>query len=282
MRSWLPIWFAIYLGGCRCGAPDHSTSPPAAAGQAETASVGASSSPKDLTERLDCEDEPGMVYIPGGDYFDPDKKKITRLSPFWIDRTEVTVAAYREFVADDFSPPYADLSTCNWSTLGNDDLPVNCIDWYQAYKFCDWSHKRLPTMGEWGWAAQGREEQRHYPWGDAPPPSCELSIVDMDRTDLITGCGRGRAWPVGSRPTDVTRDGVFDMLGSVAEKTSTGYNDDPKSPRCQMGSNWANRPDTRPIAEMCFVMVYEAYSDKAGVRCVKDAGPKPPCTRQAG
>lgn len=230
---------------------------------------------------IDCLDEPGMIYIPGGEYFEDRTEKNVQISGFWIDRTEVTIAAYRKFVADGFDTPYVEPSTCNWNAPDNDDLPVNCIDWHQAFKFCDWSHKRLPTMSEWGWAAQGREERRRYPWGDTLP-SCDLAIVDMDNTDDVTGCGRGRAWPVGSRPTDVTRDGVLDMLGNVAEKTSTGYSEDPKSTRYQMGSNWANQATVRPVAGMRSPMVYEAYSDKAGVRCVKDAGPKPPCAQRSG
>jgi formylglycine-generating enzyme required for sulfatase activity len=257
MRAWCHLWFAILLGGCGRGTPDQSDSP----GVDEQAAPVSVAVP-DLPTAVDCVDEPGMIYIGGGEHFDRNTEKTVQLRGFWIDRTEVTIAAYRKFVADGFDTPYTDKSTCTWNAPDNDDLPVNCIDWYQAFKFCDWSHKRLPTTSEWGWAAQGREEQRHYPWGSGAPPSCDLSIVDMDDTDEVTGCGRGRAWPVGSRPADVTRDGVLDMFGNVAEKTSTGYSDDPKSTRYQMGSNWANRPSPRPIAEMSYMMVYEAQSDK--------------------
>ena len=264
------LGFAVLLGCC-CGRGTSDASPPPPA----VAPPPAPAAPSD------CLDEPGMVYIAGGEYIDERTKKTTQLPAFWIDRTEATISAYREFVADGFDTPYDQPSTCNWNAPDNDNLPVNCIDWYQAFKFCDWWHKRLPTMSEWGWTAQGREERRHYPWGDAVP-SCDMAIVDMDDTDDVTGCGRGRAWPVGSRSADVTRDGVLDMLGNVAEKTSTGSSDDPKSTRYQMGASWANHPGARPMAQMRYPMVYEAYSDKAGVRCVKDVGPKPPCPRISG
>lgn len=219
-----------------------------------------------------------MVYIPGGEYLDPRSKQPTQLSPFWIDRTEVTVAAFRAFVAAGYSPPYDKPDTCNWNVPGGDDLPVNCIDWYQAEAYCLWSKKRLPTKMEWGWAAQGREEQRTYPWGNTEP-SCDLAVVDLDDTDAVSGCGRGRAWPVGSKPRDVTRDGVLDMLGNVGEKTSTGTSADAKSPRYWMGSSWATDPRLSNVADLQSPMVYEAYSDKAGVRCVKSVGLKPPCIR---
>lgn len=271
------LGFAVLLGCC-CGraSTDASPPPPGLDKSVESVQVAEPASPPVPPAASECVDEPGMIYIAGGEYVDERTKKTTQLPAFWIDRTEVTISAYRKFVADGFDTPYDQPGTCNWKAPDNDNLPVNCIDWYQASKFCDWSHKRLPTMSEWGWTAQGREERRHYPWGDALP-SCDTAIVDMDDTDDVAGCGRGRAWPVGSRPTDVTRDGVLDMLGNVAENTSTGYSEDAKSPRYVMGASWANHPLGSPIARMRHPMVYEAYSDKAGVRCVKDVGPKPPC-----
>lgn len=262
------------VGGCSSGrgTPDAVAPPPLV--EALPAPPGAVEKPSVAVE---CADEPGMIYIPGGHYVEPSYKVDTQLAGFWIDRTEVTVAAYRAYVAADHSPPYDTRSNCNWSVPGGDDLPINCIDWYQAEAFCLWSKKRLPTADEWSWAAQGREEQRRYPWGDTRP-SCDLAVVDMDDTDEVTGCGRERPWPVGSKPTDATRDGVLDMLGNVAEKTSTGYSADPRSTRYQMGSNWANKLGPYPLTRYRFPMVYEAWSDKAGVRCVKDVGPRPPCT----
>ena len=47
--------------------------------------------------------------------------------------------------------------------LGDDDLPINCIDWYEAYMFCIWDGGRLPTELEWNYAAAGGSEQRPYP-----------------------------------------------------------------------------------------------------------------------
>lgn len=281
MNSWYHLGLTALLSGCGRSAQDVPSPPPDVDERAAPAVAVKPALPPESAAPIDCVDELGMIYIPGGEYFDEYTKKTAQISGFWIDRTEVTIAAYRKFVADGFDTPYDKPNTCNWNTPDNDDLPVNCIDWYQAFKFCDWSHKRLPTMSEWGWAAQGREERRAYPWGDTPP-SCDLAIVDMDDTDEVAGCGRGRAWPVGSRPGDVTRDGVLDMLGNVAEKTSTGYSENPKSTRYQMGASWANAPGAGPTAQMCYPMVYEAYSDKAGVRCAKDAGPRPPCTRRSG
>ncbi|HEY0138015.1 MAG TPA: hypothetical protein VGB85_28210, partial [Nannocystis sp.] len=37
-----------------------------------------------------CADEPGMVYIAGGEHLATHDNKRYSVSPFWIDRTEVT------------------------------------------------------------------------------------------------------------------------------------------------------------------------------------------------
>ncbi|MFY0531763.1 formylglycine-generating enzyme family protein [Nannocystis pusilla] len=189
-----------------------------------------------------------MVHIAGGDYFSAKDKKTHPLAPFWLDRTEVTVKSYRAFVAAGNPPPHAPGEAkqsglvCTWGLPDNDELPINCIDWHQADAYCRWAGKRLPTAQEWGWAAQGRDEDRRYPWGDAKP-SCDLAVIDQDRTDAVMGCGRNQPWPVGTKPTDVTRDAVLDMFGNVGEPTSSGFNADEKSTR--VGKGPPGRPPHR-------------------------------------
>ena len=230
-----------------------------------------------------CAEEPGMVYIAGGEYLFTHHNTRHSVAPFWIDRTEVTVAAFRAFVAAGYSAPYSSTSkrfplTCTWQLEDNDQLPVNCVDWYQAEAFCLWSNKRIPTAIEWGWAARGREEQRKYPWGDETP-SCELAVVDQNIDDEVMGCGRNRPWPVGSKPRDVTRDGVLDMLGNVSEKTSTGTTAEERSSRLTLGSSWRTAASLRfPVDVAGGSVGRDGYSDKSGIRCVKDVV-LPPCAR---
>ena len=97
------LGFAMLLGCC-CGRGTTDASPPLPdvdkpAERAEPAPPAAPAGP------IDCLDEPGMVYIAGGEYVDERTKKVTQIPAFWIDRTEATISAYRKFVADGFDAP---------------------------------------------------------------------------------------------------------------------------------------------------------------------------------
>ncbi|HEY8039603.1 MAG TPA: SUMF1/EgtB/PvdO family nonheme iron enzyme, partial [Polyangiaceae bacterium] len=51
---------------------------------------------------------------------------------------------------------------------GNEQRPINCVEWQEAYAFCIWDGGFLPTEAEINYAAAGGNEQRVYPWSTPP------------------------------------------------------------------------------------------------------------------
>jgi formylglycine-generating enzyme required for sulfatase activity len=156
-----------------------------------------------------------------------------KLGAFCIDRTEVTVAAYKRCVdAGKCAAPYSgdpdDLSwvdeACNQLLPERLGHPVNCVDWKQAQAYCRWAGKRLPTQEEWELAA-GRLDGRKFAWGNAPPgpDKANLRGGDGDPERPLYAAKDGWRWtaPVGSFPADTSPFGLVDMGGNVSEWTST-------------------------------------------------------------
>lgn len=135
------------------------------------------------------------------------------LSAFFIDRTEVTVAAYRRCVgagacaAPSFVPTDA--------RFDRPELPITHVRWEDATAYCRWAGGRLPTEAEWELAARGTTS-RTFPWGNVYNPRlCNHGSLAHDDSDARDGFA-GLA-PVGSFPDGATPLGLLDMAGNVAE-----------------------------------------------------------------
>jgi len=106
----------------------------------------------------------------------------------------------------------------------NETLPMNCIDWYEAYAFCIWDGGFLPSEAEWEAAAAGGPEQRAYPWGSAAPTGDLYLISDCDYPTGATGCsGVANIAPVGTAVLGAGRWGQLDLAGELAEWTLDYY-----------------------------------------------------------
>lgn len=141
------------------------------------------------------------------------------VSGFWLDRTEVTVAAYDRCAA---------AGRCAASGVRRGDprfdapaLPVTHVRWEDAATYCEAVGGRLPTEAEWERAARG-PERRTYPWGALyGARRSNHGSFGPDPTDERDG-HRGPA-PVGSYPSGRTPDGVLDLAGNVAEWVADLY-----------------------------------------------------------
>jgi formylglycine-generating enzyme required for sulfatase activity len=114
------------------------------------------------------------------------------------------------------------------AAASQENLPVNCVTWYDAFAFCAWDGGRLPTETEWNFAAAGGDQQRAYPWS-SPPGSTTIDVRHASYDCLADGSAAGQC-----ALTDVTGVGVLsptgdgrweqaDLAGNVAEWTLDSY-----------------------------------------------------------
>jgi serine/threonine protein kinase len=177
----------------------------------------------------------GMVLIPAGTYAigldstAPGRAEAeeVNLSPYALDRTEVTNAAFAAFVEAGGYEDEVWWTADGWEwlqeagrqpppSIGEDHLPRVTVTWYEADAFCRWRGARLPNDAEWEVAAGARSAglNNRYPWGNAPPDS---TLANFERHT-------GQLQPVQSYPASTL--GLYDMAGNarewVADSTTGG------------------------------------------------------------
>ncbi|MEO6907022.1 MAG: SUMF1/EgtB/PvdO family nonheme iron enzyme [Abditibacteriaceae bacterium] len=176
---------------------------------------------------------PAMVLVPAGSFVmgtnnaDREGENVPRtyddarpqhsvtLPAFYIDKTEVTNAAYLKFCRAINYPLPPDWKQGTYP-VGEADFPVTRISWYEADAYAHWVGKRLPTEAEWEKAARGTDG-RMYPWGN-----------DWDAQKLVWN--RSKPDNVGSKPEGASPYGALDMAGNIFEWTSDWYTPYPKAP----------------------------------------------------
>jgi serine/threonine-protein kinase len=121
-----------------------------------------------------------MVLVPAGDFlFGKDRQKIS-LPAYYIDKTEVTNAAYRLFCeATHRALP-------GGFPADKPGYPVVNVTLGDAREFARWAGKRLPNSKEWEKAARGKDGFI-FPWGDQNDPSrANLNSKGLQPADAFT------------------------------------------------------------------------------------------------
>lgn len=199
------------------------------------------------------------------------------LKAFYIDKYEVTIEEYREYIKIKKKEWLGDLAYpkefpqeiyMNQAEFGS--YPASYISWFDADDFCKWKGKRLPTEFEWEKAARGKDG-RSWPWGN----HYEIGKAHTSENRI------GWTAPVGHYPEDKSVYGVHDTAGNVSEWTSSHllpypgntindgrYTKDVyvlKGGTFQLPGRLHGRPAVRSFSR-------PDYSHRSyGIRCAKDA-----------
>lgn len=107
----------------------------------------------------------------------------------------------------------ASFATWTASAGSQENLPINCVNWWESYAFCIWDGGFLPSEAEWEYAAAGGSQQREYPWGStAPGTNNQYAIYSEDYTGNSTDIA-----PVGTATLGAGIWGQLDLAGNVSE-----------------------------------------------------------------
>ncbi|MCU0450279.1 MAG: formylglycine-generating enzyme family protein [Bernardetiaceae bacterium] len=178
--------------------------------------------------------EPDMVLVDGGSFLmgsndgEQEEKPIHKVSvgSFYLAKTEVTVAQYREFCrATNRQMP--EEPKWGWQ----DHFPIVNVSWKDAQAYCDWLAQktgqkfRLPTEAEWEFAARGGKKTQKYHFAGSNTIE-EVAWFDKNSNKQAHGVGS-------KKPNEL---GLYDMTGNVWEWVADWFGED----------YYANSPERDP------------------------------------
>jgi len=193
-----------------------------------------------------------MVYVPEGEFMmggrsddrltedDEFPQHAVFIDAIWIDQTEVTNEKFSTFIsATGYQTDAERLGWAwNWNPGGSEKLegatwkhpfgpsssvsgmsnhPVVNVSWKDAYAYCQWAGRKLPSEAEWEKAARWNPATgavHIYPWGDSPPNASLVNYENLHGNTTAVG-----DFPEGSSPV-----GALDMAGNVGEWVHDFYN----------------------------------------------------------
>ena len=229
-----------------------------------------------------------MVLIPGGEFVmgqngdaDHSPAHEVYVNSFYLDKYEVTNAAYLKFVEETGArlPEFWGMVRYR-SGPAFPNHPVVGVAWSEAKAYAEWAGKRLPSEAEWEYAARGGLVGKNYPHGDELDPA----VANYWQWDVLKPSGGGIV-EVGSYPPNGY--GLHDMAGNVGEWVADVYQEDyyktspPRNPngpekgkfRVIRGGGWHSGPYcNRVYFRNALPGQWRDYN--IGFRCAEDAPQK--------
>lgn len=269
--------------------PATTTAPAPSAAPADTAPTEPGTDSSDTSTSTGgggCPDD--MVKVEGGTLWmgspdgqgrpDEHPQHKVELLAYCMDKHEVTVGDYAQCVKNAICDPvpkevqllkaqkneaHDKLSAlCTGGLKDNTLMPLNCVDYDLAQKYCDWKGRRLPTESEWEFAATGGDDKLAFPWGNDPPTANNM-------------CWKQKA-PCKIESVTPGAFGISDLEGSLSEWTSTPYGPYPTPPESDSatamtvrGASW-KASKVEDVAPQRRASRQPLYADVTiGFRCAK-------------
>jgi formylglycine-generating enzyme required for sulfatase activity len=187
-----------------------------------------------------------MVAIPGGTFtMGTEDEEIERLvkkfnwegfrwerpqhrvtvSSFYMGRYPITQAQWKAIAAT--AKIDIDLET-NFSNFTGDELPVECVNWYEATEFCKRLSRetkqeyRLPSEAEWEYACRAGTTTPFY-FGETITGKLANYCASNTYAEEAKGEYREETTPVGQFPPNAF--GLYDMHGNVWEWCADTWHD---------------------------------------------------------
>jgi formylglycine-generating enzyme required for sulfatase activity len=234
-----------------------------------------------LEALADCVREPYGHRCSPTSFNNETPRHLVRLSSYWLDRFEVSVADYERCVAVGRCEPRPVSEATR--RFDRSDNPVSRVTWNDAASYCAFRAARLPTEAEYERAARGVFHRR-YPWGNLFNVwASNHGRFAWDVTDA--GDGFSELAPIGSYPAGITPEGIHDLAGNVAEWVADRYSPtyeaaasrDPRGPgvggsnlRVVRGGSYAQARFRVRAAARAFAEPGERRST-LGFRCARSA-----------